>query len=49
MGKVNCAVVPCTNRTLHYKCRVIIDCSEVFIERSKRLDQQATTWSDLNF
>ena len=33
-------------KTGHYKCRVIIDCSEVSIEHSKRMDQQATTWSD---
>ena len=30
----------------HGKCRVIIDCSEVFIERSKSLNVQASTWSD---
>lgn len=30
----------------HSKCRVIIDCSEVFIERPKSLYSQAATWSD---
>ena len=30
----------------YYKCRVIIDCAEVFIERSKSLLAQASTWSD---
>lgn len=30
----------------HGKLRVIIDCSEVFIERPKSLDVQAATWSD---
>ena len=30
----------------HGKLRVIIDCSEVFIERPKALDSQAATWSD---
>jgi len=30
----------------HSNLRVIIDCSEVFIERSKALDVQAATWSD---
>ena len=28
------------------KIRVVIDCSEVFIERSKALDSQAETWSN---
>ena len=27
-------------------CRVVLDCAEVFIERSKSLDNQAYTWSD---
>ena len=30
----------------HSKCRVIIDCSEIFIERPKSLYNQAATWSD---
>jgi len=30
----------------HTKCRVILDCAEVFIERPKSLDCQAATWSD---
>ena len=30
----------------HSKCRVIIDCSEIFIERPKSLYTQAATWSD---
>ena len=30
----------------HGKCRVIIDCSEIFIERSKSFNVQASTWSD---
>ena len=30
----------------HTKLRVVIDCSEVFIERAKSLDTQAVTWSD---
>ena len=33
-------------KTGHRKCRVIIDCTEVFIERSKSLLNQASTWSD---
>ena len=33
-------------KTGHGKCHVIIDCSEVFIERSKSLLNQASTWSD---
>ena len=33
-------------KTGHGKCRVIIDCSEVFIERPKSLLNQASTWSD---
>ena len=28
------------------KCRVILDCAKVFIERPKLLDCQAATWSD---
>ncbi|XP_057296043.1 uncharacterized protein LOC130624957 [Hydractinia symbiolongicarpus] len=28
------------------KCRVIIDCAEVFIDRPKSLTNQASTWSD---
>ena len=28
------------------KCRVIIDCAEVFTERPKSLSSQAATWSD---
>ena len=30
----------------HAKTRCIIDCSEVYIERPKSLDDQAATWSD---
>ena len=30
----------------YHKCRVILDCSEVFIERPKSLVAQAITWSD---
>ena len=30
----------------HSKLRVIIDCSEVFIERPKSVNVQAATWSD---
>jgi hypothetical protein len=30
----------------YYKCCVIIDCAEVFIERPKSLLAQASTWSD---
>ena len=33
-------------KTGHAKCRVIIDCSEVFTERPKSLLNQASTWSD---
>ena len=39
MSKVFCKVV-------HSNLRVIIDCSEVFIERPKSQDVQAATWSD---
>ena len=28
------------------KCRVILDCAEVFIKRSKSLINQACTWSE---
>ena len=28
------------------KCRVIIDCAEVFIDRPKSLSSQTATWSD---
>ena len=28
------------------KCRVIIDCAEVFIERPKSISAQPATWSD---
>ena len=30
----------------YLNCRVILDCAEVFIERSKSLDNQAYKWSD---
>ncbi|XP_065665448.1 uncharacterized protein LOC136086880 [Hydra vulgaris] len=30
----------------HHKCRVILDCFEIFIERLKSLYNQAVTWSD---
>ena len=30
----------------HKKCRIIIDCSEVFIERPKSLELEYATWSD---
>ena len=30
----------------YHKCRVILDCTEVYIERPKSLKAQATTWSD---
>ena len=30
----------------HEKLRCIIDCSEAFMERPKKLDAQAATWSD---
>ncbi|XP_057297669.1 uncharacterized protein LOC130628703 [Hydractinia symbiolongicarpus] len=33
-------------KTGHSKCRVIIDCTEVFIARPKSLPNQAATWSD---
>ena len=33
-------------KTGNNKCRVILDCAEVFTERRKPLDCQATTWSD---
>ena len=33
-------------KTGHGKCRVIIDCSEVFIERPKSLLNRPSTWSD---
>jgi hypothetical protein len=36
----------CFKKSGHYKCRVILDCAEVFIERPKGLDNQAATWSD---
>lgn len=32
-------------RAGHIKCRVIIDCTEIFIERPKSLLNQAATWS----
>ena len=30
----------------YYNCRVILDCTEVFNERSESLDNQTYTWSD---
>ena len=33
-------------KTGNNKCRVLLDCAEDFIERSKSLDCQASTWSD---
>ena len=33
-------------KTGNNKCRVILDCAVVFIERQKPLDCQAATWSD---
>ena len=33
-------------KTENNKCRVILDCPEVFFERPKLLDGQAATWSD---
>ena len=33
-------------KTGNSKCRVILDCAEVFFERPKPLDCQAATWSD---
>lgn len=33
-------------KSKHTKCRVILDCTEVFIERAKSLHNQAVTWSD---
>ena len=33
-------------KTGNNKCRVILDCAEVFIERPKSLDCQPATWSD---
>ena len=33
-------------KTGNNKCRVILDCAEVFIERPKSLDCQAAIWSD---
>ena len=36
----------CFKKLGHSKCRVILDCAEVFIERPKGLDNQAATWSD---
>ena len=33
-------------KTGNNKCRVILDCAEVFIERPKSLDRQPATWSD---
>ena len=36
----------CFRKLGYYKCRVILDCTEVFIERPKSLLAQALTWSD---
>lgn len=36
----------CFNKKGYSKCRVIIDCSEVFIERPKSLALQYATWSE---
>ena len=33
-------------KTGNNKCRFILDCAEVFVERPKSLDCRATTWSD---
>ena len=41
--------LPTCFRTQGYsKCRIIIDCSEVFIERPKSLELQYITWSEYN-
>ena len=36
----------CFNKKGYSKCRIIIDCTEVFIERSKSLEMQYATWSE---
>ena len=36
-------------KTGNNKCRVIVDCAEVFIERPKPLDCQAATWSEYKY
>ena len=38
--------LPCMFGAKYRKTRCIIDCSEVYIERPKSLDEQAATWSD---
>jgi len=38
--------MPQNFRIKHCKARVIIDCTEVFIERPRNLQTQALTWSD---
>ena len=35
----------CFNKKGYSKCRIIIDCAEVFIERPKSLEMQYATWS----
>ena len=36
----------CFNKKGYSKCRIIIDCAEVFIERPKSLEMQYATWSE---
>ena len=36
----------CFKKAGYHKCRVIIDCTEVFIERPKSLKLQYATWSE---
>ena len=36
----------CFKKMGYQKCRVILDCTEVYIERPKSLHAQAVTWSD---
>ena len=36
----------CFKKMGYHKCRVILDCAEVFVERPKSLQAQAVTWSD---
>ncbi len=40
------ARMPASFRGLYPSCRVIIDCSEIAIERPKKLEQRVLTWSN---
>ena len=46
LGLLNQDLAWLPQKSGHSKCRIIIDCTEIFIERPKSLINQASTWSD---